>query len=265
MIPEPQKLAALVLSGGGALGASHIGVLKVLEEQGYGFDFIAGVSAGSIIAALASCGKTASQTKQLLDEVSFFALAFDFRKTFYALLRGNKVKEFLDRVFEGRTFADLSCKLLIGATDFSTGERVIIAQGKIADAVRASISVPMVFEPFFHPDEKRWLVDGGLAQNFPLDLALAQYQGSRIFAVDAATSFARDVAFDQKARKSRAKNLLQTAQRTIHIILLNQQNHFARDQRVTEIRPHLEEYSAVDVFRLDQITQRGEEAAREIF
>jgi NTE family protein len=264
MIPDQQKLAALVLSGGGALGASHIGVLKVLEERGYGFDFIAGVSAGSIIGALVSCGKTATETKQLLDEVSFFSLAFDFRKTFYALLRGDKVKEFLDRVFEGRTFADLGCKLLIGATDFSTGERVIITKGKIADAVRASISVPMIFEPFFHPDEKRWLVDGGLSQNFPLDLAVTYYQGSRIFAVDAATSFVRDMAFDQRRRKGRAKNLLQTAQRTIHIILLNQQSQFAQDQRVTEVRPHLEEYSAVDVFRLDQIVQRGEEAAREI-
>jgi NTE family protein len=255
------KKAALVLSGGGALGAAHIGVLKVLEERGYTFDYLAAVSAGSIIAALAACGKSSGEIKQILDQVSFFSLAFDFRKAQFALLRGDKVKSLVDSALGEITFADVPVRLLIGATDFSTGERVALSSGRIADAVRASISVPVVFEPFFHPGERRWLVDGGLSQNLPLDWALRDYLGDTIFAVDVATSFATDTGFGSTQRKGRAKNMLDTAQRTLHIVLLNQQAHIPHDPRVTAIRPHLEEYSAVDVFKLDEIRLRGEEAA----
>ncbi len=256
-----ENQAALVLSGGGALGAAHIGVLKALEEHHWSCDFFAGVSAGSIIAALAACGKRYQEIKQILDEVNFFTLAFDFRKAQFALLRGDKVKRLVDSVLGETTFADLPLPLLIGATDFATGERVVLTQGKVADAVRASISVPLVFEPFFHPGEKRWLVDGGLSQNLPLDLALKSYHGGKIVAVDVATSMDSLVDFGSAPNKIRAKNMLETLQRTLHIMLLNQQAHFPEDSRVIAIRPHLEQYSAIDVFRLEEIMRRGEEAA----
>jgi NTE family protein len=196
--------------------------------------------------------------------VNFFSLAFDFKKNRYGLLGGDKIWRLLNDIFGDRTFGDVPAELYIGATDFSNGERVILNSGKICDAVRASISVPMVFEPFYHAQLKRWLVDGGLTQNFPLDLAMERYRGARILAVDVATHLSPRVDFSEKRRfwrASRLSGLNESLQRTIRIFLLNQQAHFKSDPRVTKIVPDLEGFTAFDALRLEQIVQAGENAA----
>lgn len=258
------KRSALVLSGGGALGAAHVGAISVLEQRGYKFDYFAGVSAGAIVTALLACGKTSAEVKRILDELSFFSLAFDFNKTQFALLRGDKVKKLIDKILGDIKFSDLPVQLVIGATDFSNGQRVIVREGRIADAVRASISVPVLFEPYYHPLLKRWLVDGGLTQNFPLDLAVKEYLGSKIFAIDVATSFPVDFDFSKRNHRSRTKTLLETFQRTLHIMLLNQQAAFVDDARVLRIIPNLHEFAATDVFRLAEIYERGKIAAEKM-
>jgi len=255
--------AALVLSGGGALGAAHLGALRVFEERGFAFDSLYGVSAGAIVAALIACGQKSEEIFSRLKEVSFFSLAFDFKRTLYGLVAGDKIKDLLEDIFAARTFDNLAVRLAVGATDFQTGEQVMIRRGRLADAVRASISVPVVFEPFYHPEERRWLVDGGLSQNFPLDAAAAEYPGERIIAVDVASRLEPDFDFADARRLGRAKRMAAVAQRTVRVFLLNQQRGFPADPRVLRIDPPLDGFTAVDAFKLDQIREIGERAARE--
>ena len=255
---------ALVLSGGAALGAAHVGVLKNLESRGFFFDFYAGVSAGALICALSAVGKNASEIQAILDEINFFSLAFDFKKSRFAFLRGDKVKTLIDREMGEKRIEELPVKLLIGATDFATGERIILRKGKISDALRASISVPVLFEPYYHPEEKRWLADGGLTQNFPLDLAIAEYRGKSIVAVDVTASVLKPLDFAAESPLGKTKSLAAIAQRAIHILLCNQQRDIPPDPRVHKIVPDLSAYTVMDIFKLKDIVEAGEKAAQSL-
>lgn len=255
-----KKKTALVLSGGGALGAAHIGVIKKLEEKNYEFDFLAGVSAGSIICALLAIGKNSTQIKKILEDTKFFSLIFDFSNQNFGLIRGEKVYKMLENIFGDTRFKDIKTPLYIGATDFQTGEKVIINSGKIIDAVRASISVPIIFDPFFHPKLKKWLSDGGLSLNCPTDIAIKKYKGNQIYAVDVAGSFPKDIDFSEKNYFKKLTTLRQTLERSFRIIFYNQQCCIPQDKRVKIIRPDLRDFSAWKISGMNKIIQKGEDA-----
>lgn len=254
-----KQQSALVLSGGGALGLAHIGVLKNLEKK-YDFDFLAGVSAGSIVAAGVACGMNAKQIEHAIDQTNIFNLAFDFSWKNSGLISGDAILDSLDKIYGERTFADLRVPLFIGATDFSTGERIIITEGKIADAVRASLAIPVVFEPYFHASSNRYLVDGGLSQNFPLDLAIDQYKGDKIIGINVANLKPLADDFNTEKFFGRNKDLVRNLQRTFRIFFQNQQTHFPADDRVDLIEPDLTEFSSATLSRskFKQIMEVGE-------
>ncbi|NCP67186.1 hypothetical protein GW756_03025 [bacterium] len=254
--------SALVLSGGGALGLAHIGVLKKLEET-YEFDFLAGVSAGAIVAAGISTGQKADDIWKAIGSTNLFNLAFEFSGKNTGLIKGDAIYQILDEIFEGKTFEDLEVPLFIGTTDFSTGERVTLSSGKIANAVRASLSVPVIFEPYFHEESGRYLVDGGLTQNFPLDLAINQYKGEKIIGVNVAN--VKDLPEDFHTDKffGRNKDLFRNLQRTFKIFFRSQQN-FALDERVQIIEPDLTNFSSATLSRskFQEILDAGENALK---
>ncbi len=254
----PAKPAALVLSGGGALGAAHIGVVERLVQQGYYFDFFAGVSAGAIVAALLASQMTAEEAWNLIKSTNFLGCHFDIRPGGYGLVRGKKIKDMLDNVFGEYRVEQTTCPLFIGATDFQSGENVVIESGRIADAVRSSISVPVVYSPFFHPELNRWLVDGGLTENLPLSIALERYTGAQIFAVDVACDISQVGDFE-KAPRMRG-GLGEALIRSIRIMLRSQQKGLPQDPRVRFIRPRLGDISAVSIGRIDEIRNRGLDA-----
>jgi NTE family protein len=251
--------SALVMSGGGALGAFHIGAYKVLFEK-YDFEFFAGVSAGAIVSGLMAIGKSADEMADILNNTRLFSLAFDPSRKGFALIKGVKIKKLLDKMYEGFCFEDLEKPLYIGVTDFKTGERVIINKGKIADAVRASISVPYIFEPYYY--QGRYLVDGGLTQNFPLDIVMEKYKGDSIIGIDLAGSFPVDIDFS-KLEYGRLKGLRRVMERSFRIMFRAQQSHFPEDERVRILRPDLRKYNTFDIFRLEDIRQKGENDAME--
>ncbi len=257
-----QHNAALVLSGGAALGAAHLGVVEVLQARDIKFDFYAGVSAGALVAAALACGKGAAELISILEKTRLINLAFDFSGTFHGLVRGRKVKALLDRLYEGRTFEDLPVKLFVGVTDFNNGERVILDSGSLADAVRASVSVPLFFDPYYHPGAKRWFVDGGLTQNLPLDIAVERYAGDRIYACDVCSCLDEKADFSRKPFLQGVLNLKRNAERSLRIIFRMQQRLLPNDPRVIKIVPDLAQFNGIDAHRLKLITERGREAAR---
>ena len=182
------KKAALVLSGGGALGIALIGILEELEKKGYEFDYIAGVSAGAIVSACIAYGLKSQEIWEIIHDTKLFKIAFDFSITKFGIISGDKALLKLQEIFGDMQIEDLKIPLKIGATNFQTGERVIFSSGSLAEAVRCSLSVPVLFNPYFHTQQKIWCVDGGLSQNFPLDLAISEYQGDKIFGVDVSSS-----------------------------------------------------------------------------
>ena len=257
------KLAALVLSGGGALGAAHIGAARELALRGYHFDYYAGVSAGAIIAAALAYGYSADECLEKMRSTKLFNLLFDIKGFGFGLLSGDKTYGLFEDLFGAKRIEELPIPLVIGATDFSNGERVLIREGRIADAVRASVSVPLLFKPYRHPELKRWLVDGGLSQNLPLDCACQEYKGPRIVAIDVATSLDESVDFSGSSKAGKERSLKALTVRTLRIMLKNQQNHLPADPRVVRIMPDLADASAIDVNRLEEIVEVGRKAVRE--
>ena len=160
----------LALGSGGARGLAHIGILSVLLENNIPIDYIAGVSAGSIVGAYYALNleiesmedKVKKLTKRdmlkLIDPIS----------PKKALIAGNRIKAFIKDLVTDKLFSDTKIPLSIIATDFCSGEEVIIRQGNITDAVRASISIPGIFPPV--KLNSRMLFDGGIVNPTPIDV-----------------------------------------------------------------------------------------------
>ncbi len=237
---------ALVLSGGGSLGIAHIGVIENLELQ-HDFDFVCGVSAGAIVGAGVALGKSAEEIWDIFNDTNLFDIALDASPKNSGLIKGRKIYKLLDEVFESKRFSDLKTPLYIGATNFATGERVIIQEGKIADAVRASIGIPLVFEPHWHPDLKQPLVDGFLSQNLPLDIAINSYKGKQIISVDVATVPPLTPDFGSKKFFGKNRTRFHMLQRTLRIMYQNQQRLIPDDLRVIRYEPDLREFSSMSV------------------
>ena len=167
-----RKKVGLALGGGGARGLAHIGVLQILEEEDIPIDMIAGASAGAAIGALYAQGKDASLIKnlaiKLLDWRKLLSLVdFGFSRT--GLIHGKKVWELLKLIMGGDVnFSDLKIQLACVATDITRCEEVVINEGSVVDAVRASFSIPGIFA--VAKLKGRYLVDGSLVNPVPVSV-----------------------------------------------------------------------------------------------
>jgi NTE family protein len=199
---EPQRpKIGLVLGGGGAKGAAHIGVLKVLEEQKIPVDYIAGTSMGAIVGALYASGLSAEELEKVLTSIDWKDVLsgeserrdIDYRRKRedYEILSGlslgikdgkivmprglvkdQKVNVLFETLMLHTSDIDDFDKLPIPyravAADLETGEMVVLKSGSLADAARASMSVPGAFPPI--ELNGRILIDGGIVRNLPVDI-----------------------------------------------------------------------------------------------
>jgi NTE family protein len=164
----PAPKVGLALSGGGARGLAHIGVLKVLERQGIPIDLLAGTSMGGMVAAAYAAGLTPEYMEQealrMASPRRLLSLA-DPTLPRRGLFEGQKITEYLvDRLGEC-TFEDLRCPLRLMAVDLEASKAVILDKGRVTDAVRATIALPGLFKPVERGGQL--LVDGGLLDNIP--------------------------------------------------------------------------------------------------
>jgi NTE family protein len=211
----------LVLSGGSAHGLVHIGVLKYLEREGIPVDYITGTSMGSIVGGLYATGMLADEIEELaatqawdeilatnipLDEVApsekyyhnRYAISLEVKNGNLSLPQGffnsQKLDLSLNRMFRAahqvKKFDELPYPFKCIAVDIETGEIVVLDEGYLGNAVRASMAIPSVFTPY--KIEDHYLVDGGLRRNFPVqeviemgaDIVIGVYVGSRLDRID---------------------------------------------------------------------------------
>lgn len=157
---------AYILSGGGARGFAHLGVLQCLEEEGLRPAALAGTSAGAIAAALYAAGQSPRDILKLLKESHYFGWsAIAWQKQ--ALFSLDALKKVLKKVIPIDDFSALPIPVHVAVTDLKKGESLILSSGKLIEAVCASAAVPVLFEPVKR--DGRWLVDGGLLNNFPVE------------------------------------------------------------------------------------------------
>jgi len=170
-MPKTPKIG-LALSGGAARGLAHIGVLKALEEESIPIDIIAGTSAGAVVGAC-----YAKERKAIaLEEI---ALGVDWKKMaqlvdlnlillWKGFVQGEKAKSFLSSLIGDIEFKDLEIPFAVVATDAQSMKEIIISEGSVIEAVRASISMPAILTPVKWDD--RFLIDGGVVNPLPVDV-----------------------------------------------------------------------------------------------
>lgn len=161
----------LALGSGAARGLAHIGVLKILEQARIPIDVIAGTSMGAFIGAMYAAGVPVAQMEQAALEIDWLSMArlLDPVVSTSGLTDSRKLVAFMAELLPARDFKDLRQPLAVTATDIMTGEAIIIKQGDLLDALRASLAFPGIFPPVRFG--KRFLVDGGLCKPLPTDVA----------------------------------------------------------------------------------------------
>jgi NTE family protein len=161
----------LALGGGAARGLAHIGVLQVLQKEEIPIDMIAGTSAGAAIGAIYAQGKDASTIEKIVMDLDWRRLAslVDLALPRTGFIEGKKITALLRKIIgDDIKFDALKIPLACIATDIVTGEEVIIEEGSVLEAVRASISVPVIFT--VAKWKGRYLVDGGLVNPVPVSV-----------------------------------------------------------------------------------------------
>ncbi|HEV57592.1 MAG TPA: patatin family protein [Phycisphaerales bacterium] len=184
---KPPRKVGLALGGGGARGLAHIGVLKVLEQEGIPIDYLTGTSMGGVIAAGYAAGLSPDfMAQEALRMTSLRRLLplTDLSPLRRGLFEGQKVREYLTDHLGDRTFDDLRIPLTLIAVDLNSGREVYLNQGRVADSVRATVALPGVFTPVEWNGQL--LVDGGLLDNLPAD-AVRQMGADVVIAVDVTT------------------------------------------------------------------------------
>jgi len=171
-MPESKRpKIGLALGSGGARGLAHIGVIKVLEENNIPIDYIAGSSIGAMVGGFYASGLSVKEIEEI-------ALSTDWRRVFSTLFEpsskkgligGEKVKTFIEEYIDGKTFETCKIPFAAVATDLKTGEVVVLDKGEMASAIRASVSIPLIFKPV--EIDGRTLADGGLSAPIPAEIA----------------------------------------------------------------------------------------------
>lgn len=176
------KKIGLALSGGGARGFAHVGVLKVLAEHGIRFDMIAGTSAGSVVGAALASGMSPAEIETMARKVGWLNI---MRPSFgvSGMLSTAPMGKFLTRELHASRFEDLKTPFAAVAYDLAAGEEVVFKDtGDLISAIRASCSVPGVFVPI-RDGHGRLLIDGGVTSVMPSD-AVRDMGADIVIAID---------------------------------------------------------------------------------
>ncbi|MGH8112330.1 MAG: patatin-like phospholipase family protein [Rhodanobacteraceae bacterium] len=183
----PRKKLALVIGAGSVKCAAALGLWKVLDREGIKIDMLVGCSGGSIYAATMALGYDEATCERLTRELwtpaitrrrdlrsmlsAAFPRVFGFKGSF-GMLSDEPLRRALEKPFGGRKFADASVPLHIVATDIADGQKVVLSEGSVADAVRASIALPYLWKPWCI--DGHWLLDGCLNDPLPVDVAIRE-------------------------------------------------------------------------------------------
>jgi NTE family protein len=252
------RAVGLALSSGGSKCVAHIGVLRVLREAGVEIDAVAGTSGGALVAAGLAFDIPESQ---MLSWVREMARNTRFRRFDVnllprsALFKGVKLRNMFDVWIAGRSFTDAHIPFWAVASDVVTGEEVVIAEGKVADGLRASMSIPGAFNPWAHAGRR--LIDGAVVN--PMPASVLRDAGLRY--VIGSTVAGQEIFGRGPGAPGRTPHLLQIMSRMISS--MEREMIKAQIPLVdVVIRPQVYAASSFDFSQAEPFVAEGERAAR---
>jgi len=247
-----KPVVALVLGAGAARGFAHIGVIKALEAQGIRPDIIVGSSAGSVIAALYASGASGNDLNRIalnLDEATIADWGLPFAGRFGGLIKGDALQAMVNREVQNKTIEQMRIPLGIVATELQSGKGILFRTGNTGLAVRASCSVPGVFQPAVISGKE--YVDGGLVA--PVPVSYAKQMGATL--VIAVNISSEPVHQDATGTFGILQQTISIMQRSI--------NQYELKGADIVITPHLKQMSSGDFKSRNSAILAGEIAAQE--
>lgn len=247
--PKPRAVVALALGGGASKGFAHIGVIKVLKENGIPIHIVTGTSAGAIVGSLYASGMSPDRL-ELEAEILNKADVVDLTLSTRGFIKGEKLQNWINAKVKNRPMDKFPIKFGAVATEFGTGRMTVFSIGNAGQAVRASASIPNVFQPA--PIGGKQYVDGGLSA--PVPVSAAKRLGANVvIAVD--ISAKPETLTDSSgfwAYLDQSLNIMSTA-------ALNNE----LKQASVVIKPPVQQLGAIGGFdQKEQAIRIGEQAAR---
>ena len=252
LMSSKKPVVGLVLGAGAARGFAHVGVIKALEAQGIRPDIVVGSSAGSVIAALLASGANGNELNRLalnLDEATIADWGVPFGGRFGGLIKGDALQNMVNREVQNKSIEQMRIPLGIVATELQSGKGVLFRTGNTGLAVRASCSVPGVFQPAVISGKE--YVDGGLVA--PVPVSYARQMGATL--VIAVNISSEPVHQD-------ASGTLGVLQQTISIMQRSINQYELKSADII-IQPQLKQMSSGDFKYRNAAILAGEVAAQE--
>ena len=259
-------LVGLALGVGVAYGLCHIGVLKVIEEEGIPIDVIVGSSMGAVVASLWATGKSSREilelTKEFKERRHIWGI-IDLTLPYLGFLKGNKLYNFLKKHLGNKTFYDVKLPLKIIASDIRKKETRVLEKGLLRDAIMASCSMPGVFQPFKLKED--FLFDGGMVSPLPTE-PLFHMGVKKIIAVNVTPSKEDILSQYEKLKThlvtSRFKsNIVEIIFNSIELM---QSELAARESQLADVvlHPDVGGMHWLELHRSSEFAKRGEDEAR---
>ena len=249
-LPPKKIKIGLALGGGAARGFAHIGVIKALEAQGIFPDIVVGTSAGAVVGSMYAAGNSGfalQKTAMEMDEATISDWALPLFGKSSGVLKGEALQTYVNKAVKNVPMEKLKLKFGAVATDLANGQPILVARGNTGQAVRASSSVPSVFQPVTIGGHQ--YVDGGLVA--PVPVRFAREMGADfIIAVNISTQT------DAQAAVSSLEVLLQTFS-----IMGQRLNHYELKDADIVIQPALGKMGGNDFAGRNRAIMAGEEAA----
>lgn len=246
-----RKKIGLALSGGGARGFAHVGVLKVLAEHSIPVDFIAGTSAGSFVGGAMASGMSIDEIVEVAEKIGWFSMV-GFSYSPRGLLSNAAMGRFIKTHFPHLRFEDLPIPFSAVACDLETGEPVILSEtGDLISAIRASCAVPGVFVPVM--ENGRLLIDGGVVS--PVPASTVKKMGADIV-------IAVDLMACGSTFRGVPRTLLGTFFQSAMMLLrtASKHQHYRAD---IVIEPQIAHLRPDEIGKRRELIELGEKAARE--
>jgi len=261
-----RKKIGLALSGGGAKGLAHIGVLQVLEEFKIPIDFISGTSIGAVIAAIYSAEPNAKKLERevLSEDINHL---IDYTLSTRGLIKGEKIEKYLEDRLKNLQFKDMKIPLFITAFDLKKNQEIIFNKGNVAKAVRASISIPGMFIPV--QNKKRILVDGGVVDPIPTEV-LKKFGAQLIIASNVNYINTKPVDYEEAVLKkdnnpAKIPSIIECTSKTMQVIgSRSSEADLVGDKADFIISVNLGNVGILDFEKKKKIINSGKIAARKI-
>lgn len=244
-----QKIG-LALGAGGAKGLAHLGVLQVLKEENIPVDLLTGSSMGAAIGSFYAAGTDLEMLIRLAKELNNSHL-IDLVIPKLGLIKGAKAHALIRLMTHNKNFDQLNIPLGIVATDLEKGERIVFREGNVANAVRASIAVPGVVQPYCW--QGRLLVDGAVTDRVPAQLA--KEMGANIV-------IAVDLQFYQR-ENAVINNIYDVIMQSIEILERQNRNYYASFADII-IKPKVCDYNWTDFESASYLIEAGKKACYEV-